>query len=57
MQIHAVPVLNDNYVWLIEGEQRQCAVVDLGDAPPVLAAIDALGLSVQAILLTHHHAD
>lgn len=57
MQIHAVPVLNDNYVWLIEGDQRQCVVVDLGDAPPVLAAIDALGLVAQAILLTHHHAD
>jgi hydroxyacylglutathione hydrolase len=57
MQIHAVPVLNDNYVWLIEGEQRQCAVVDLGDAEPVLAAIDSLKLTVQAILLTHHHAD
>ncbi len=57
MQIHAVPVLNDNYVWLIEGEQGQCAVVDLGDATTVLAAIDSLKLTVQAILLTHHHTD
>lgn len=57
MQIHAIPVLNDNYVWLIEGAGRQCAVVDLGEAAPVLAAVDAMGLTVSAILLTHHHAD
>ncbi len=57
MRIHAVPVLTDNYVWLIEGDQRQCAVVDLGATEPVLAKIAELGLIPQAILLTHHHAD
>ncbi len=32
-------------------------VVDPGDAAPVLAALDSLGLRLAAILVTHHHAD
>ncbi len=33
------------------------AVVDPGDAGPVLEALDRLGLELRAILVTHHHAD
>lgn len=57
MRIHAVPILDDNYVWLAEGEDRQCVIVDLGEAAPVLAAIEKRGLIPRAILLTHHHWD
>lgn len=57
MQIYAVPVLADNYVWIIEGDNRQCAIVDLGEAEPVIAAITSRGLVPKAILLTHHHWD
>ncbi|OZB79696.1 MAG: hydroxyacylglutathione hydrolase [Halothiobacillus sp. 13-55-253] len=57
MRIHAIPVLSDNYVWLIEGDQGQCAVVDPGEAAPVLAEIERRDLTLKAILLTHHHAD
>ena len=32
-------------------------VVDPGDAAPVLQALDKLGLTLAAILVTHHHAD
>jgi hydroxyacylglutathione hydrolase len=32
-------------------------VVDPGDAAPVVQALDTLGLGLQAILVTHHHAD
>ncbi len=57
MRVHVVPVLSDNYVWLIEGQQGQCAVVDLGEAEPVLEAIEERNLTPIAILLTHHHGD
>lgn len=36
---------------------RQALVVDPGDAAPVLEAIEARGLTLTAILVTHHHAD
>jgi hydroxyacylglutathione hydrolase len=56
LNVIAVPAFEDNYVWLIH-DGVSAAVVDPGDAAPVLAALQALGLSLIAILLTHHHAD
>lgn len=57
MQIYAIPVLDDNYVWLIEGSNRHCAIVDMGAAEPVIAAVEQRGLIPSAVLLTHHHWD
>ena len=36
---------------------RHAAVVDPGDAAPVLAWLDANGVQLSAIIATHHHAD
>ena len=36
---------------------RDAVVVDPGDATPVAAALDARGLRLAAILVTHHHGD
>jgi len=53
-----VPVraFSDNYIWTIR-DDRHAAVVDPGDATPVIDYLDAEGLSLVAILNTHHHAD
>ncbi|HEV7816237.1 MAG TPA: hydroxyacylglutathione hydrolase [Janthinobacterium sp.] len=51
-----VPAFADNYLWLIH-DGTNAAVVDPGDAKPILAALQAHGLTLTAILLTHHHAD
>ncbi len=51
-----LPAFSDNYIWLLHDGQA-ALVVDPGDAAPVLATLQELGLSLQAILLTHHHAD
>ncbi len=56
LRVLTVPAFNDNYLWLIHDGQR-AAVVDPGDALPVQAALAAHGLTLSAILLTHHHAD
>ena len=56
LAVLAVPAFDDNYLWLIH-DGRQAAVVDPGDAAPVLAALAANRLTLAAILLTHHHAD
>lgn len=56
LQVSAIPAFTDNYVWLIH-DDHHAAVVDPGDATPVLAALQAGNLRLDAILLTHHHAD
>ena len=56
LQVSLIPVLSDNYVFLIERGQ-QAAVVDPAVAGPVIAALDAKGLELTAILQTHHHSD
>jgi len=58
LQIWPVPVLADNYVWILERQgSGRVAVVDPGDAEPVLAAIERRDLEISTILLTHHHGD
>jgi hydroxyacylglutathione hydrolase len=56
LHVVAVPAFNDNYLWLVH-DGRHAAVVDPGDARPILAALQREGLILTAILLTHHHRD
>ena len=56
LSVLAVPAFQDNYLWLIH-DGKHAAAVDPGDAAPILEALEHLGLSLTAILLTHHHAD
>jgi hydroxyacylglutathione hydrolase len=51
-----VPAFKDNYLWIIH-DGVHAAAVDPGDGQPILDALRAHGLSLTAILLTHHHAD
>jgi hydroxyacylglutathione hydrolase len=46
----------DNYIWTLRNE-KYAAVVDPGDAQPVLDYLQREGLVLAAILATHHHAD
>lgn len=52
----AIPAFADNYLWLIH-DDTHAAVVDPGDAAPVIETLKNHGLKLVAILLTHHHAD
>ncbi|MBC7793994.1 MAG: hydroxyacylglutathione hydrolase [Clostridia bacterium] len=56
LAVRAIPVLEDNYVWLIT-RGREAAVVDPGEAGPVLDVIHRNHLRLEAILVTHHHDD
>lgn len=51
-----IPAFRDNYIWLLRNGAA-AVVVDPGDAPPVLDALARQGLSLAAIVVTHHHAD
>ena len=55
--ISSIPAFKDNYIWLLSTPDGRAAVVDPGDAAPVLAALAARGLRLESILVTHHHAD
>ncbi|AVH32327.1 hydroxyacylglutathione hydrolase [Vibrio fluvialis] len=57
LHIKSIPAFNDNYIWLIQNSDRRCAVVDPGDATPVLDYLFQHELTLEAILITHHHND
>src|SRR5438067_1458376 len=56
MNLIPLPAFQDNYLWLLHDGQR-ALVVDPGDARPVLERLRQDGLRLDAILVTHHHAD
>ncbi|HXX85500.1 MAG TPA: hydroxyacylglutathione hydrolase [Casimicrobiaceae bacterium] len=51
-----IPAFADNYIWLLR-EGAAAAVVDPGDAAPVIAYLEREGIALSAILATHHHGD
>ena len=57
LEIIRIPVLNDNYVWLIHTRDGLTAVVDPAVSEPVMAEINARRWTLTHILNTHHHAD
>ena len=58
LEIAAIPVLTDNYVWLIHNPGTgETAAVDPSVAEPVLDAAAARGWRLTQILNTHWHPD
>jgi hydroxyacylglutathione hydrolase len=58
MEIIPVPAFTDNYIWLVHDEQSgETAVVDPGDASPVLEEAKRLGWAITQIWNTHWHPD
>ncbi len=58
LKIRPIQAFNDNYIWLLHhhGSQRAC-VVDPGDARPVIEYLSRRELTLESILVTHHHPD
>jgi hydroxyacylglutathione hydrolase len=56
MRVEPIPAFRDNYIWALT-DGRFAAIVDPGDASPVLAYLAKNQLDLVAILATHHHAD
>lgn len=58
LEVVAVPAFTDNYLWLVhDSESGATAVVDPGDAVPVLAEAERRGWRITSILNTHWHPD
>ncbi len=57
-KIIGLHALSDNYIWVIHGtDESKILLVDPGEATPVLAYIKKYNLTLEGILLTHHHFD
>jgi hydroxyacylglutathione hydrolase len=59
LEVSPVRAFSDNYLWLIRAPAASGAavVVDPGDDRAIEAALGQQGLTLRAILVTHHHAD
>jgi len=58
MEVVAVPAFSDNYIWLVHDQASgETAVVDPGDAAPVLAEAERRGWIIGQVWNTHWHPD
>jgi hydroxyacylglutathione hydrolase len=58
MEIVPVPAFSDNYLWLVHDDgSGETAVVDPGDAAPVLAEAERRGWTIDQVWNTHWHPD
>lgn len=58
LEIHQIPVLNDNYVYLAhDSATGSTAVVDPAVVDPVMDAATEKGWTITHIINTHHHGD
>jgi len=56
LTVFPVPAFNDNYLWVIHDGTTAIAI-DPGDATPVINYLSAHDLTLDSILITHHHGD
>lgn len=58
LQVTAVPILYDNYIWVIyDSKTRVALAIDPGESHQLIAFIEAKSLKLEAVLITHHHPD
>lgn len=55
-QLIPIPAFSDNYIWML-CKDGHAIVVDPGESAPVEAVLEQQSLTLDAILLTHHHGD
>lgn len=58
LELVTIPCLEDNYAFLLHNsDSGDTLLVDVPDAAPIQAELDARGWTLTQILLTHHHWD
>ena len=56
LKISPINAFSDNYIWLIQTNEGN-TLVDPGDSKPIISTVDKLGITIDDILITHHHYD
>ncbi|PCJ97492.1 MAG: hydroxyacylglutathione hydrolase [Zetaproteobacteria bacterium] len=57
IDIQIIPVLKDNYSYLLRSPCGVTAILDPGEAAPIIAVLKEQNLKLDFILNTHHHWD
>lgn len=58
LELITIPCLSDNYAYLARDPATgSTALVDIPEAGPILAELDARGWTLDQIFITHHHYD
>ena len=55
-EIFPIRAFSDNYIWTLL-KDNEVTVVDPGDPEPVRSFLEERGLTLNSILITHHHYD
>lgn len=56
IKVHIIPILKDNYAYIL-ASANEVAVLDPGEAGPVIDFLEKNGLKPSYIFNTHHHGD
>lgn len=56
LKVTLAPVLDDNYAYILQSG-KETAVLDVGEAAPVVKALEEKKLTPSIIFNTHHHGD
>lgn len=56
-KVIAIPIFEDNYVYVLTDDNKKAFIIDPGMAEPVIEVIDRLGLEPNYLLITHSHND
>lgn len=57
INVTTIPILSDNYAYLLKFPDGMTAIIDPGEAKPIINELDAHALKLDYILNTHHHFD
>lgn len=55
--VFLIPILNDNYVFVIVNHKNQGLIIDPGSSPEVLEFLENMKITPVAMLITHSHPD
>ncbi len=57
ISVQIIPILSDNYAFFIESSDGTTAIIDPGEADPILQFLDDHEKNLDFIINTHHHWD
>ncbi len=59
ISVTLIPIIpnNQNYAYVLEAENGEVAVVDPGEAAPIISFLESKNIKPDVILITHHHWD